>query len=210
MLLGGETAEMPGFYADGEYDVAGFIVGMVDREQIIDGSQIAPGQILIGLPSAGLHTNGFSLARKIFFEVAGLSVEDTVEELGETVGETLLAEHVSYLDPLTRPITDNWVRGLVHVTGGGMTDNIPRVLPAGTSTVIYPGNWPALPVFEYLRRKGGVAEAEMYRTFNMGIGMIVVVDPDEAVLLECHLDRLGRPHHRIGEIIEGGEGVSYA
>jgi phosphoribosylformylglycinamidine cyclo-ligase len=151
-LLGGETAEMPGFYGDGEYDVAGFIVGMVDRDRLIDGSAIRPGHLLLGLPSAGLHTNGFSLARKIFFDVAGLEVDRTVDELGGTVGETLLAEHRCYLRALDGPLADGRIAGLAHVTGGGLTDNVPRVLPEGTAARIRRDAWPVTPVFTFLER----------------------------------------------------------
>jgi len=208
-LLGGETAEMPGFYGDGEYDIAGFIVGVVDRRQIIDGNEIRAGQLLIGLPSAGLHTNGYSLARKIFFEVAGLTVGDEIDVLEGSVGEALLGTHRSYRNQLLRPIADRWIKGLVHITGGGMTDNIPRVLPPGLSVQIQRGTWPVPPIFHFLQQTGRVLTDEMYRVFNMGVGMIAICDPDEAVLLECHLDRLGKPHHRIGQVVKGGDGVIY-
>ncbi len=208
-LLGGETAEMPGFYADGEYDVAGFIVGMVDRDNLIDGSAIRPGDLLIGLPSSGLHTNGYSLARKVFFEVAGLGVEDRPDGLGATVGETLLAEHRCYLDALSKPLARGTIRGLAHITGGGLTDNLPRVLPDGTSAKIKPGSWKVPAVFDFIRTRGNVADAEMYRTFNMGIGMVVVVSPDDAGPLESDLDCVGEGHTRIGQVLPGDRGVIY-
>jgi phosphoribosylformylglycinamidine cyclo-ligase len=208
-LLGGEIAEMPGFYGDGEYDVAGFILGIVDRGKIIDGSGIRPGDVLIGLPSAGLHTNGFSLARKIFFEVASLHVSDRVEPLGATVGKVLLDEHRSYLPQLRGPIDDGTVRGLAHITGGGLTDNLPRILPDGTAAEIRKGSWPVLPVFGYLAEKGRVPEREMYRTFNMGVGMVVVASADDAGKIEEHLSSMDEPHYGIGSIVEGEGQVRY-
>jgi len=208
-LLGGETAEMPGFYADDEYDVAGFILGLVDRERILDGGRVAAGDRLIGLPSSGLHTNGYSLARKIFFEIGGLEVEDRVDELSATVGETLLAEHLCYLNPLSLALEEGWLHALAHITGGGLTDNLPRVLPDGTAARIEVGSWPVLPVFEYMRRVGGVADDEMLHAFNMGIGMVAICGADEGDLLESHLDRVGQPHYRIGEIVAGDGGVQY-
>ena len=208
-LLGGETAEMPGFYAEGEYDVAGFVLGIVDRDRLIDGSRIRPGDLLIALPSAGLHTNGYSLARKIVFEVEHLRPDDRVEELGATVGETLLAEHRCYLNALRGPAESGLVRGLAHITGGGIVDNLPRVLPEGTAARIERGRWPVPPIFPYLERAGGVASAEMDRTFNMGVGMIVVVGASDVEALEGELDRVGEEHHRIGEIIDGGREVTY-
>ena len=183
-LLGGETAEMPGFYADGEYDVAGFIVGAVERDQLIDGHTIAAGDVLIGIPSSGLHTNGYSLARSIVFERLRLDVRDRVPELGQTVGEALLAPHRSYL-PIVRPLLDAGViKGMAHITGGGITDNLPRVLPAGTEAVIRMGTWDVPPVFTWLQRGGAVPREDMLRTFNMGIGLILAVaaaDADRAL-----------------------------
>jgi phosphoribosylformylglycinamidine cyclo-ligase len=208
-LLGGETAEMPGFYAAGEYDVAGFVLGVVDRARLIDGSRIAPGDRLIGLPSAGLHTNGYSLARKIVFDVEGLRPDDRLDELGATVGETLLAEHRCYLGALRAPVERGLVRGLAHITGGGIVDNLPRVLPEGSAARIERGAWPVPPVFTYLARAGRVEAEEMDRTFNMGIGMVVVVGPEEVRALESELDRAGEAHYRMGEIVTGGREVTY-
>jgi phosphoribosylformylglycinamidine cyclo-ligase len=208
-LLGGEIAEMPGFYADGEYDLAGFIVGLVDRERIIDGSRIRRGDLLIGLPSAGLHTNGFSLARKVFFELAGLKVDERVPELEASVGEALLAEHRCYLDALGGAVAEGRVRGLAHVTGGGLTDNLPRILPPGTAARIDRAAWTVPPVFRYLQDRGAVDEEEMFRTFNMGIGMVAVVAADEAARFESDLDGLGEAHRRIGEVVEGEGKVIY-
>ena len=209
-LLGGETAEMPGFYADGEYDVAGFIVGLVDRDRALDGRAIRPGDVLVGLPSAGLHTNGYSLARKIFFDVAKKAPDARVDGLTTTIGEALLAEHRSYLAPLRGALDEGLIRGLAHITGGGLTDNLPRILPAGTAARIERGSWPVLPVFQVMQRLGGVSDDEMYRAFNMGIGMVCVVAPDDVAALESHLDRAGERHHRIGAIVAGDGGVHYA
>jgi len=209
-LLGGETAEMPGFYADGEYDVAGFIVGLVDRERILDGSRIAAGDVVVGLPSAGLHTNGYSLARKIVFDVAGLTVDSLIPEVGATVGEVLLREHRSYLRVLEGALDHGDLGGLAHVTGGGLTDNLPRILPRGTGARIDVGSWPVPALFRFLQSTAHVSEDEMFRTFNMGIGMIAVVAPARLDVFEAHLDGQGESHWRIG-IIEPGEGrVRYA
>jgi phosphoribosylformylglycinamidine cyclo-ligase len=173
-LLGGETAEMPGFYADGEYDVAGFIVGAVPRDRVIDGSTIVPGDVLIGLPSSGLHTNGYSLARRIVFDGARMSVGTHVPELGSTIGEALLTPHRSYLT-IVRPLLDaQIVKGMAHITGGGLTDNLPRTFPAGVSPRVRLDAWTRPPLFDFLQRAGQVPEDDMLRTFNMGIGMVIV------------------------------------
>jgi phosphoribosylformylglycinamidine cyclo-ligase len=209
-LLGGETAEMPGFYADGEYDVAGFIVGLVSKRRILDGSSIRAGDVLIGLGSAGLHTNGYALARKILFEVGGKTVQDGADGLTGTLGHALLAEHRSYLGSLRGAVERRLVRGLAHVTGGGLTDNVPRILPDGTSARIARGAWPVPPVFDVLRNVGGVAEDEMYRTFNMGIGMVCVVAPEQIARFEAHLRAVGESYWRIGAIIPGSGKVLYA
>jgi phosphoribosylformylglycinamidine cyclo-ligase len=209
-LLGGETAEMPGFYADGEYDLAGFVVGMVDRARVLDGRSIVPGDALVGLPSAGLHTNGYSLARKIFFEIAGKTPADRVPGLPVPIGDALLAEHRSYLAPLRGALDAGLVRGLAHITGGGLTDNLPRILPPGTAARIARGSWQVLPVFETMQRLGGVAEDEMYRAFNMGIGMVCVIAPEKLAAFEAHLDAVHEAHVRIGTIVAGGGNVVYA
>jgi phosphoribosylformylglycinamidine cyclo-ligase len=175
-LLGGETAEMPGMYADGEYDVAGTIVGVVDRGKIVDGTRIAPGDVLVGLPSAGLHTNGYSLARKIFFEELGKKPGDRIGVLGErSIADILLAPHLSYLGRMRPLLEQDLVHGMAHITGGGFFDNIPRVLPEAVGVTIKVGSWPILPVFEYMAEKGRVGAEEMFRVFNMGIGMILFV-----------------------------------
>ncbi len=209
-LLGGETAEMPGFYADGTYDLAGFIVGMVDKPAVIDGRAIRPGDGLYALPSAGLHTNGYSLARKIFFDVAKARPDDSLPGLPGTVGATLLAPHLSYLAPLRGALASRLVRGLAHITGGGLTDNLPRVLPEGTAARIERGSWPLPPVFSVMQRIGRVADDEMYRAFNMGVGMACVVDPELARAFEAHLDSASQAFFRIGRIVDGARRVIYA
>jgi phosphoribosylformylglycinamidine cyclo-ligase len=208
-LLGGETAEMPGFYAPGEYDLAGFVVGMVDRERVLDGKGIREGDQLVALPSAGLHTNGYSLARKIFFEVAGKLHGEKVDGLPESVGMTLLAEHRSYLKPLRGALDASLIRGLAHITGGGLTDNIPRILPEGTAARIQRGTWPVLPVFTAMQKLGNVADGEMYRAFNMGAGMVCVIAPENLEAFEAHLDTVGEKHYRIGAIVQGDRNVVY-
>jgi phosphoribosylformylglycinamidine cyclo-ligase len=214
-LLGGETAEMPGFYADGEYDVAGFIVGAVERPKIIDGRGIAPGDVLIGVPSSGLHTNGYSLARSIVFDRLGLSVRDRVPELGMTVGEALLAPHRSYL-PLLKPLFGagadaGVIRGMAHITGGGITDNLPRVLPSGTDAVVHIGAWEVPALFRWLQSAGGVPQEDMLRTFNMGVGLILVVAPADADAVLHGLAAAGEPSAvRIGEIAAGSGHVRYS
>jgi phosphoribosylformylglycinamidine cyclo-ligase len=209
-LLGGETAEMPGFYADGEYDVAGFIVGVVARDRMIDGRTIRAGDALIGLPSSGLHTNGYSLARRIAFDAAGLRVDSQVPELRQTIGEALLVPHRSYL-PVVRPLLgDQIVKGMAHITGGGITDNLPRILPAGTHAAIDRSAWQPPAIFQWLQRTGNVPEADMLRTFNMGLGLILACAPDnERTLLERLAASGETGAVRIGEIRAGGEGVSY-
>jgi phosphoribosylformylglycinamidine cyclo-ligase len=208
-LLGGETAEMPGFYADGEYDVAGFIVGVVARDALIDGKGIGAGDVLIGLPSSGLHTNGYSLARKIAFEQAGLAPGDRVGELGEPIGAALLAPHRSYL-PIIRPLLgERLIKGMAHITGGGITDNLPRILPNGTGAVIDRAAWRVPALFQWLQKTGGVPEADMLRTFNMGIGLIVACAENDAARVLSMLASSGEPNAvRIGRI-EAGADVTY-
>ena len=170
-LLGGETAEMPGFYADGEYDIAGFIVGIVERSRVIDGRSIVPGDVLIGLPSAGLHTNGYSLARRVLFESMGWTADTVVPELGATVGDALLAPHRSYL-PVVRPLLPRQtLKGLAHITGGGITENLPRVLPEGCSAEIDLGAWSVPALFQLLQERGQIPRDEMFRAFNMTSGL---------------------------------------
>jgi phosphoribosylformylglycinamidine cyclo-ligase len=205
-LLGGEPAEMPGFYADGEYDIAGFIVGVVERERLIDGRSIAAGDVLIGISSSGLHTNGYSLVRRIVFERLGLGIDSHVPELDTTVGDALLEPHRSYL-PVVRPLLDTGcIKGMAHITGGGITDNLPRILPPGTGAVIDNGAWTVPPLFGWLQHAGQVPAADMFRTFNMGIGLIVVTAPGDA---EEVMKVLGPETKVIGQIIPGDQSVTY-
>jgi phosphoribosylformylglycinamidine cyclo-ligase len=209
-LIGGETAEMPGFYADGEYDIAGFIVGVVERSKVIDGRSIVPGDVLIGLPSMGLHTNGYSLARRVLFEMAGWKADTFVAELGTTIGDALLAPHRSYL-PLVRPLLERQsVRGLAHITGGGITENLPRVLPEGCAAEIDLKSWDVPAVFRLLQQRGQIAREEMFRAFNMGIGLVIVCAARDAERVINMLARAGEPHAvRIGFIVSGNRQVAY-
>jgi phosphoribosylformylglycinamidine cyclo-ligase len=179
-LLGGETAEMPGFYAEGEYDVAGFIVGVVSRSRLIDGRGIVSGDRLIALPSTGLHTNGYSLARRIAFEQLGLRADSHVDELGATVGAALMRPHRSYLKDIAPLLGDGVIKGMAHITGGGITENLPRVLPDGLGFSIDRDSWTVPPIFTWLQGAGSVTDAEMFRAFNMGVGLILVCAPDAA------------------------------
>jgi phosphoribosylformylglycinamidine cyclo-ligase len=207
VLLGGETAEMPGFYADGEYDVAGFIVGVVDRERVIDGHAITAGDVVLGLPSVGLHTNGYSLARKLFFADAGCQAETYLDDLGETIGAALLKPHVSYLRALEGSLDTGAIKGLAHITGGGLLDNIPRILPQDTSVKIKRGSWPVLPIFEMMQRIGNIEDKEMLRTFNMGIGMVVVCARADAAAITSQVNERGFKCFEIGHVTEGSGNV---
>ena len=203
-LLGGETAEMPGFYADGEYDIAGFIVGVVERGRLITGATIAPGDVLIGVPSTGLHTNGYSLARRIAFDHLQLKVDSLVPELGRSIGEALLEPHRSYL-PLIKPLlATGSIKGMAHITGGGITENLPRILPQGTAARIRTSSWSVPRLFTWLQESGRVPMDDMMRTFNMGIGLIVAVAPDKADHVKSAL--AGKI---IGEIVSGDQAVTY-
>ncbi len=210
-LIGGETAEMPGFYADGEYDIAGFIVGAVDRSRVIDGRSIVPGDVLIGLPSAGVHTNGYSLARRVLFDIAGWTVDTFVAELGTTVGDALLAPHRSYL-PFVRPLLDRQsLKGLAHITGGGITENLPRVLPEGCGAEIDLRAWDVPALFHLLQERGSIAREEMFRAFNMGIGLIIACAPREVERVINTMARGGEPHAvRIGFVVAGDRRVRYS
>ena len=208
VLLGGETAEMPGFYTEGEYDVAGFIVGVVDREKVIDGQRIATNDQVLALPSIGLHTNGYSLARKLFFEAAGYAVDTHLDELGQTIGAALLQPHLSYLSALTGLLDANLIKGLAHITGGGLLENIPRILPERTGVHINKDAWPVLPVFKLMQEIGHVPDAEMYRTFNMGVGMVIVSAPEDAETIKTHLQQRGEAVYEIGHVVEGNREVT--
>jgi phosphoribosylformylglycinamidine cyclo-ligase len=211
-LLGGETAEMPGFYRDGEYDVAGFIVGAVDRPRLITGRTIAVGDVLVGVPSSGLHTNGYSLARRVVFDRLRLDVDSYVPELSRTVGDALLEPHRSYL-PIVKPMLDGGrIKGMAHITGGGITDNLPRVLPHGTAAVVDTSAWEVPPIFTWLQRGGDIPRDDMLRTFNMGIGLIAVTGRNHAeALIDEMAARGGRDARVIGEIVPGEPpSVTYA
>ncbi len=203
-LLGGETAEMPGFYADGEYDLAGFIIGVVEKERIVSGRGVAPGDALVGVPSSGLHTNGYSLARRIAFDHLKLRVDSHVPELGRSVGEAFLEPHRSYLS-MVRPMLDyGSIKAMAHITGGGITDNLPRVLPHGTAAVVDCSAWEVPPLFQWLRRAGDVPADDMMRTFNVGIGLILVVARERAEqTVEELAARGGRDARVIGEVVAG-------
>jgi phosphoribosylformylglycinamidine cyclo-ligase len=205
-LLGGETAEMPGTYAPDDYDLAGFIVGIVEKERALTGQAVREGDALVGLPSSGLHTNGYSLARKALFEAAGLTVETNLPELGTTVGRALLAPHRSYLSALEPLLERGKIRALAHITGGGFPGNIPRVLPRGLAARVRTSAWPVPPLFRLIRAAGQVPEDEMYRTFNMGIGMVAFVAPGDLHEVEHSLERRGETSHVIGHV-ERGDGV---
>ncbi len=205
VLLGGETAEMPDFYPPGEYDLAGFIVGVVDKKNVIDGKNITPGDVVLGIPSNGLQTNGYSLARKLFFEVGGYKIDTYLDELGETVGEALLKTHQSFLRPLEGLLDKGIIKGLAHITGGGFFENIPRILPEGVSVEIKRGTWPELPVFDVMQKLGNVDEMEMFRTFNMGIGMVVVCSEGDKKSVIHHWAKL----YEIGRVIKGSRKVSF-
>ena len=201
-LIGGETAQMPGFYKDGEYDLAGFIVGAVDKAKLITGATIVPGDILIGLPSNGLHTNGYSLARKLFFEVAGYKSSQYIGPINDKAGAALMRIHRSYLAIAQKLANAGLAAGMAHITGGGITENLPRILPKNTAAHVELGSWPVLPIFEHLRELGQVPQDEMLRTFNMGVGLIVVVSADKFRKAQALLNRAEEKFHVIGRIIK--------
>ncbi|MGZ4787036.1 MAG: phosphoribosylformylglycinamidine cyclo-ligase [Terriglobales bacterium] len=209
-LIGGETAEMPGFYGGGEYDLAGFIVGVVDREKIITGKNVQIGDVLIGLPSNGLHTNGYSLARKLLFEVAKYSPESYINDIKNKVGNELMRTHKSYWPVLRRLFEAEGVTAVAHITGGGITENLPRVLPKGTAAQVQMGSWPVQPIFSHLQKLGNIGDAEMLRTFNMGFGMILVVPPKKFKRVQTVLERAGEKGYTIGRIIKGEKKVVYS
>lgn len=206
-LIGGETAEMPGFYEDGEYDMAGFAVGIVDKDKIIDGSKITAGDLLIGLPSSGIHSNGYSLVRKLFFDKMGLSIKDYIEALDGTLGEALLTPTRIYVDICTKILERFSVAGMAHITGGGFYENIPRIIPQGLGVEIHLESWPVLPIFTLMQQWGSIDRDEMFKTFNMGIGMILVVKPEVGERLMQYLRSIGEEAYVIGEVIPNGTGV---
>ena len=207
-LIGGETAEMPGFYGDDDYDIAGFIVGVVDESKLIDGKAVREGDVLIGLPSAGLHTNGFSLARKVLIERAGHDYSTVIPEVGQ-IGKALLAPHLSYLDALLPLVEQRAIHAMAHITGGGITDNVPRVLPPGLNARIKLGSWPVLPIFRAIFEQGNVDRDEMLRVFNMGIGMILIVGVEQVDLVTRHLSQFGQKFFFLGNVVPGKGEVAY-
>ena len=205
-LIGGETAEMPGLYHGADFDLAGTIVGIVERDAIIDGSRITPGDAVFALPSNGLHTNGYSLARRVVFDAMGLELAASVESLGCTLEEELLRVHRSYLKPVTEIQSAVKVKGLAHVTGGGILENLPRILPKGCAAHIRKSAWPVLPIFQLIAKEGDVVEGEMYRVFNMGVGMLIVVSAGDATRVPSQA--AGLDVYRIGEIVKGAGNVT--
>ena len=209
-LIGGETAEMPGFYPANEYDLAGFIVGVVERDRVLTGKAVEVGDILLGLPSTGLHTNGYSLARKLLFSRAGYSPETYVNEIKGKVGNELMKQHRTYWPLLRRLLEGDNISAMAHITGGGITENLPRVLPKGTGAIVELGTWPVLPIFEHLQKLGRIEEAEMMRTFNMGIGMILIIAPKKFKKVQGVLERVGEKAFVIGRIVKGERKVQYS
>jgi phosphoribosylformylglycinamidine cyclo-ligase len=207
-LLGGETAEMPGFYTAGEYDLAGFVVGIVDRKKIIDGSKIQPGDQIIGLASNGLHSNGFSLVRKIFFEDLRIGPQEVIPELGTALGEELLKPTRIYVQSILSLIKEFPINGIAHITGGGLTDNLPRVLPASCQAKISQGSWEIPPIFSVIRRWGRVSEEEMNKVFNNGVGLILVVPKDRSGEIISHLEGLGEKCFLMGQIVPRAQSAS--
>jgi len=207
-LIGGETAEMPGFYSDDDYDVAGFILGVVDAKNLIDGKAVREGDVLLGLPSVGLHTNGYALARKVLFEKLGYDHQSIIPGLGKA-GEVLLAPHISYLKPLLPLVEQRAIHAMAHITGGGLTDNVPRVLPETLDANIKLGSWPVLPIFKLIFEKGQVDRDEMLRVFNMGIGMVLFVAPEDVDGVSKHFAQIDQKFYFIGNVVKGSGKVAY-
>ena len=203
VLIGGETAEMPGIYASGEFDLAGTIVGVVERDLLITGAGIQPGDLVLGLASTGLHTNGYSLARKICFEMLQLQPTDKVEPLGNSIGMELLTPHRSYFNELYPLIQKKWLKGLAHITGGGFYDNGPRILPDGCGVEIHKNSWPVLPIFQLLQNAASIPDEEAYRVFNMGIGMVVICSPSDLPGVQAAIPEI----YQIGTVIRGEKKV---
>jgi len=208
-LIGGETAQMPGFYQDGEYDLAGFIVGAVDRDKMITGVGIKAGDVLIGLPSTGLHTNGYSLARKLLFETAGYKPAQYVTAIREKAGAALLKTHRSYLHVIQKLTAAGVTTGMAHITGGGITENLPRILPRNVTAQVEIGSWPVLPIFEHLRELGHIEQDEMMRTFNMGIGLIAAIPAAKFTRAKNLLDRAEEKFYVVGRVVKGERRVQY-
>jgi phosphoribosylformylglycinamidine cyclo-ligase len=209
-LIGGETAEMPGFYADGEYDLAGFIVGVVEKARVVNGRTVVPGDALVALPSAGLHTNGYSLARRVLFDLAGLDPGTWVPALGATVGDALLAPHRSYLAQVKPLLERGLVKGLAHITGGGITENLPRTLPEGCAAEVDLSAWSTPPLFRLIQDRGGIAREEMFRAFNMGVGMVAICAPgDVERVIDMASGAGGARPFRLGSVVAGERSVRY-
>ncbi|MFD1174756.1 phosphoribosylformylglycinamidine cyclo-ligase [Paenibacillus puldeungensis] len=209
-LIGGETAEMPGMYAEGEYDIAGFTVGVVDKKKIVNGSSIAPGDTVIGLASSGVHSNGFSLVRKLLLEQEGYSLQDQLPELGgEALGDVLLTPTKLYVKPVLSLLEKVDVKGMAHITGGGFIENIPRVLPDGVNVDIEYGSWPILPIFTLMQQKGNVSLRDMFTTFNMGIGLVIIVAKEQAEAALTALRAAGESPFTIGKVTEGSKVVTF-
>ena len=212
-LIGGETAEMPSFYPDGEYDLAGFAVGVVDRPKIIDGRTIRPGDVLVGLASSGLHSNGYSLARRVLLEDRKLSLTKAVGEMAQPLGEVLLTPTRIYAKQILELAKSSTIHGIAHITGGGLTENLPRIFPKGCRAIIKRGSWDIPPVFKVIQEMGRISDVEMFRVFNMGIGLVLVVPPSEAELVMSRAGKIGERAYRIGEIAadqSGKERIEYA
>jgi phosphoribosylformylglycinamidine cyclo-ligase len=205
-LIGGEIAEMPSFYQPGEYDIAGFVVGVVDYHKIIDGSKIKPGYKLIGIASSGLHSNGYSLVRKVVFERLNLNLNDTIDALGKTLGEELLEPTRIYVKPVLTLLSAFNIAGISHITGGGLIDNIPRMLPPECQAVIHRGSWYIPPIFTFLEEQAGISQQEMLKTFNNGIGMVLAIPQEEVIDVNAKLQQLQLPAFAIGEIVKRKDG----
>src|SRR5690606_15807592 len=209
-LIGGETAEMPGMYSEEEYDIAGFTVGIVDRKKMIDGYTIAPGDAVLGFASSGIHSNGFSLVRKLLLEQAGYSLQDELAELGGAkLGNVLLEPTKIYVKSALKLIEQVNVKGMAHITGGGFIENIPRVLPEGVNVDVEYGSWPILPIFELMQQKGNISNRDMFTTFNMGIGLVVIVPAEQADEALRLANELGEQAYRIGTVTEGNRIVTF-
>ena len=207
-LIGGETAEMPGFYPVGEYDVAGFTVGIVDKKKIIDGSKICDGDVVLGLPSTGVHSNGFSLARKVLLEHAGLKMDEEIAQLGGAkLGDVILTPTKIYVKTILDLIEKAEIKGMAHITGGGLLENVPRVLPENTQVQIDSTTWPILPIFQLIQEKGNVEKREMFRTFNMGIGFVLICDAENAEKVKAACAAIDQPVYQIGAVVAGEKKV---
>ncbi|MCZ8516170.1 phosphoribosylformylglycinamidine cyclo-ligase [Paenibacillus filicis] len=208
-LIGGETAEMPGMYSEGEYDIAGFNVAIVDKKKIIDGSAIRPGDVVLGFASSGVHSNGFSLVRKLLLEEKGYSLQDEVSALGGKLGDVLLTPTKIYVKPILAALEQVEIKGMAHITGGGFLENIPRVLPEGVNVEINYGSWPILPIFELMQKEGGISNNDMFRTFNMGIGMVVIVAEEHAAKAAEVFEAQGEKAYTLGRVTAGERVVTF-